>query len=155
MIGSQMPIRLFIFLFLFAFSSARALSADLPKELVGVWASPASEFERESLIGGVALYLLGSGKAALVGAPLPVRRCEDGRICTPIIGAGGTVTYDAASGRLTLVLGDGRQDRTVQADYRATDASILLQGEPGNPTRLLRRSVDIPVQLADKLNTSR
>ncbi len=120
--------------------------ADLPKELVGIWATAESQFENDRLIGGTALYLLSSGQMALVGAPLPVGRCPDGRLCTPIIGSAGMVDYDAATSHLTIKLREASKSISVTADYNAHDDILELRTGP-ELARLVRRSAVIPSQM--------
>lgn len=149
--------------------SAAASDAQtlLPEHLLGVWASAESEFESgERLIGGEALYLLPGGQLALVGAPLPVRRCADGSVCTPLIGLGGEARFDPATQRLTLRLhgSGGQAEHRIElsleplppaqpAETEPAFALLLPQPNqgPGAVKRLLRRSPQVPAELAAQL----
>ena len=131
----------------FAFAAGLAGSAGLPKEIVGVWATDDSEFDQDRLIGGSALYLLESGAVALVVAPFPVGRCADGRVCTPIIGFAGRVAFDAATGKLNVVLQDGHQSHIFGADYNARDGVILFRAKEGEAQQLRRRRTEVPAAL--------
>jgi hypothetical protein len=145
-----MRFRSFSLLMSFILPAALAWADALPRELVGVWATADSEFDGENLIGGQALYLSPEGRAALVGAPLPVHRCEDGRVCTPKIGVGGNVTYESASARLTMNLHSGIQKLSVNIDHRASDGTLLLHAPAG--FLLMRKSVTLPDAAARELN---
>ena len=131
----------------FAFAAGLAGGAGLPKEIVGVWATDDSEFDQDRLIGGSALYILESGAVALVGAPLPVRRCADGRVCTPIIGFAGRVAFDAATGKLDIALQGSQQSRAIGADYNARDGAILLHTNGSEAQLLRRRKAEVPAAL--------
>lgn len=132
---------------------AAARGADLPALLTGTWATAGTEFEAERLIGGDVLYLLPGGQAALVGAPLPVRRCADGRVCTPIVGIGGTATYDAVERRLRIAVQEGPRRRELEATLQPGDDTLLLQTSPLQQLQLQRRSGDVPAALAQALTT--
>lgn len=129
-----------------------ASAAELPKNLVGLWATAGTEFEGEKLLGGEALYLLPAGKAALVGAPLPVKRCPDGNVCTPVIGIGGSASFDVASGRLSITVGDGQRSQTLEAKFDANAGTISLQTEPNKVARFFRRDTVVPKALEASLN---
>lgn len=120
---------------------------ELPKNLVGVWATAGTEFAGEKLLGGEVLYLLSGGKAALVGAPLPVKRCSDGNVCRPIIGVGGSATFDVASGRLSITVRDGQWSKTLEATFDANAGTISLQTEPSKVARFSRRDAAVPKAL--------
>jgi hypothetical protein len=131
--------------------SGQSLSAELPPEIVGVWATPESEFDSSfNLLGGQALYVATSGTVAVVGAPLPVKRNADGQVIRPLIGVGGSATYDAATGRLTIALRNGNQSKTVVAEYKASERALFLGLEASKLTQLVRRSPVVPIAL-DKL----
>lgn len=128
-----------------------ARAADLPAELVGVWATPESEFDGETLLGGEALYLLKSGKVALLGAPLPVRRCADGTVCAPLRGLSGSARYDAAAGKLAITLLDGQRSVKVAAAYAAGEKTISLPTEPGKVARYRLHGAAVPETVAAEL----
>lgn len=134
------------------FASGFARCADLPKELVGVWATAPTEFDGDRLIGGEALYLMAAGKAALVGAPLPVKRCADGKVCTPIIGVGGVATFDARSGRVAIALQDGQRSQVLEAQFDPAAGVISLDVESDRVARFLRRGRVVPKALEANLN---
>ena len=129
-----------------------ACGADIPAELVGVWASAGTEFEGERLIGGEALFLTRAGRAALVGAPLPVRRCAEGSFCAPIIGLAGLASFDAATGRLSIAVQDGPQSRALEATFDAGAATLVLQTGPGKAIRFTRRAHVVPQALEAELH---
>lgn len=141
-------------------------AAPLPAELAGTWSQPGSVFENGQLAGGVALYLLADGRGALVGAPLPVGRCPDGRVCTPIIGSALSASFDPASRQLRLrMFENGRHldntlmvqlqpDGTLRMDtapQRPPAASATTPARPAEANMLVRQEPQVPAALAAKL----
>ena len=128
-----------------AWFPGQSQSAELPPEIVGVWATPETEFDASfNLLGGLALYVASSGVVAVGGAPLPVMRNAGGQVVRPLIGIGGSATYDAATARLTITLQSGSQSRSVVADYKAVDRTISMALEAAQPSKLSRRSAVVP-----------
>lgn len=136
---------------LLALAAVPARGAELPEALVGVWASAESEFEDGRLVGGVALYVMKTGKAALVGAPLPVGRCADGRLCTPIVGALATLSYDPETHRLAI----RQQAQTLSATHELAPGTISWEATPGQPVRLQRRSATLPAAVETLLSATK
>lgn len=136
-----------IALSLCAWVSGQALSAELPPEIVGVWATPESEFDSSfNLLGGQVLYVAASGNVAVAGAPLPVKRNADGQVIRPLVGVGGSATYDASTGRLTIALQNGNQSRIVVAEYKASERNLFLGLEASILSQLVRRSPVVPTE---------
>lgn len=132
-----------------------AWSADLPPTVSGTWATAGAEFESDRLIGGDVLYVLPNGQAARLGAPLPVRRCPDGKVCTPLIGVPGTATWDPAQRHLRITVQEGPRRRALDATLEPGDEALLLQTSPEQRLRLLRRSDSVPSALAQALTPPR
>lgn len=135
-------------------SAGLARGAELPGKLVGVWATAGTEFEGGRLIGGEALYLISAGRAAIVGAPLPVMRCPDGRVCAPIIGVAGRATFEEATRRLSIQVQDGRNSQTIEGELAADGATVLLTTGPRQVKRLVRREADVPPALEAQLKAA-
>lgn len=150
-----MRIRLAILMVAMTAAVGFARAAELPAKLVGTWSTPGTEFEGGKLIGGEALYLVPSGMAAMVGAPLPVGRCADGRVCTPIIGVAGVATFDQASGRMTVNLRSGAKSLMVEGHVDAADGALVLKLGQGEPKRFTRRDAAVPADLAADLDKAR
>jgi hypothetical protein len=132
--------------------SGQSLSAELPPEITGVWATPESEFDSAlNLLGGTVLYLAASGVAAVAGAPLPVRRNASGQAVRPLIGVGGSAIYDPSIGRLTITLRNGTLSRTVVAEYKASERTLFIGLEASKLTQLSRRSPIVPSALESTL----
>jgi hypothetical protein len=128
------------------------VGAELPPEIVGVWATPESEFDRSfNLLGGLVLYVAPSGVAAVAGAPLPVKRNAAGQVYRSLIGVGGSATYDASTGRLTITLRDGNKSRIVVAEYKASERALFIGLEASKLTQLSRRSPMVPIALESTL----
>jgi hypothetical protein len=128
-----------------------AWSGDLPASVYGTWATEGAEFESGRLIGGDALYVLPNGQAALVGAPLPVRRCAGGQVCTPRIGLPGTVTYDPDTRRLRLAIQEGPRRLDLDGSLESGGNALLLQTTPERPLRYQRQSHTVPPDLEQAL----
>lgn len=144
----------FVLLALLTLSAGPARGAELPGKLVGVWATAGTEFEGGRLIGGEALYLISAGRAAIVGAPLPVMRCPDGRVCAPIIGVAGRATFEEATRRLSIQVQDGRNSQTIEGELAADGATVLLTTGPRQVKRLVRREADVPPALEAQLKAA-
>lgn len=144
----------FVLLALLTLSAGPARGAELPGKLVGVWATAGTEFEGGRLIGGEALYLISAGRAAIVGAPLPVMRCPDGRVCAPIIGVAGRATFEEATRRLSIQVQDGRNSQTIEGELAPDGATVLLTTGPRQVKRLVRREADVPPALEAQLKAA-
>lgn len=120
-----------------------AFAETVPKSLVGTWATKESEFKGEQLIGGAVLYLSESGQAAMVGAPLPVKRCEDGRLCTPIIGFPLTVS-DVSENILSLSATDGHDKITMVATFDLVENILLVNTSKTENLRLVHLRPTLP-----------
>jgi hypothetical protein len=120
-----------------------AFAETVPKSLVGTWATKESEFQGEQLIGGAVLYLSESGQAAMVGAPLPVKRCDDGRLCTPIIGFPLTVS-DVSENKLSLSVSDGNDKIMMIATFDSVENILLLNTSKTEALRLVHLRSSLP-----------
>lgn len=131
--------------------SLSARADGLPSELVGIWATEDSVFNGGALIGGTALYLSEGGKGALVGAPLPVGRCPDDRVCTPIIGMNVTAEFEENGGVLRIQIFEGGKTIPLEATFNAE--KTVLTGEFGSSknTRLVHRDTKLPIELKGML----
>jgi hypothetical protein len=130
-------------------ASLRATAADLPPALTGVWATADTEIDT-ALRGGLALYLDGAGRGALVAAPLPVRLC-DGAPCGPRIGFALHAGAVAADGTVPLTF----SQPDIPADafrlrYEAAGPRLLLRAPDGEHV-LLRRAAAVPPAIAAEL----
>lgn len=123
---------------------------ELPEQLVGVWATEGSVFEQEKLIGGEALYLDRNGLGAMVGAPLPVNRCPDGRVCAPIIGFRITITLATDGTSLRIRATEKDKIKELIASYNEQEKFIQFQ----SPTLIFRRTADIPAHLKAVINAN-
>ena len=131
-----------------------AQAEELSPQLVGTWATEDSVFEGESLIGGTALYLNANGSGAMVGAPLPVGRCPDGRVCTPIIGFKLSAVLEKNGTSLLISIAEGSQSMSLTARYDANKDVLIGQFGNGSSTEshLIHRSSAVPEKLTGMLN---
>ena len=100
----------------------------IPTELVGEWASEASEFNGGPISKGTAVYVGTNGFAAIISAPPP-------------IGAKGSATYNAKKRVLTItMINDGKQIGPYDFTYdRKSKTLRSRKGEFGNEPFARRR----------------
>lgn len=132
-------------------TSAAPLHADEGLLRVqGVWATSDAVLDASATLWeGSALYLLASGRGALVGAG-PLRDC-DGQRCAPRIGVPFRLLPDAAGWRLVVDGASVHMSLSQDADGRG----LLLQLADGKQLRLQRRSTELPAELQRELGAYR
>ena len=102
----------------------QAMSASLPRGLVGVWATENSVLKGQLLVEGEALYLGADGAGAIVGGPSAVGV----KVLASFEPTTGTISFDILEHE--RVVGHGA------AVYDASNASVSF-GDPAHP--LFRR----------------
>jgi hypothetical protein len=127
-------------------------SADeaIPRNLVGVWATEDSVFEGSTLYGGTALYLDTTGDGMLVGAPLPVQKC-DGQFCAPRVGARVCASIEKDGTTIRAMLTDGQRMHKIAIVYSAESKSMTIRPDKNSESRLLRRDAEVPNNLRSEL----
>lgn len=145
--------RIFIFSALWFFGSL-AYGKELPSEFIGVWATEESVLEDFVLWGGSALYLDESGEGALVGAPLPVKKCGDS-VCAPRIGirVKASVAADGKTIRAKLIDNQNTTEIVLSYDSSSKTLSASVGGE--TKLRFVRRSNELPSYLRNELIESK
>jgi hypothetical protein len=121
----------------------------LPAVYEGVWSTPDSVFSGNRLWGGIAVYISEDGAGALVGAPLPVQRC-DGNPCAPIIGMRFDAHVESDPNTLLIKLDDGGPTRAgVGFTYDPQVDTITLQfGERGKVLHRMARALPAEIDKA-------
>ncbi len=131
------------------FALSASAGEPLPAQFVGVWATADSVFNGLVLHGGTALYLDVDGKGALVGAPLPVRQCDD-QPCAPRIGI--PLRATATDSGILAVLTDGKNTKEILFAFEAPSKILLFSQGPNQTLRLVRREAELPPAMRGELN---
>ena len=98
----------------------QAMSASLPKDLVGVWATDNSTLKEQLLVKGEALYLDANGVGAIVGGP----SASAIKVLASFEQTTGTISFDILEHE--SVVGHGA------AVYNASNGSVSF-GDPTHP----------------------